>query len=134
MAHWFATIARVSGHGEQSDRVIELGTNDVRVGNPNWQADFKTEIGLVASQQCVVFLTVNPVLDIARPGGPTSAEFNAALAQAVATHANFHVLDWGDLEYGNPLWLMADHIHPTSAGSVEMALLEHDALRADCPR
>ena len=95
MASWFSTLARVASTDQNPDVVIELGTNDVRVGNPNWQADFRTEIELLGAQQCVVFLMVNRVLDIAPPGGPTSAEFNTALAQTVSTHPNFHVLEIG---------------------------------------
>jgi lysophospholipase L1-like esterase len=107
--------------------VVELGTNDALYDIPGWKAAFANEENALASQRCVVFITVTPK-------GPVRAGVNAAIAAAVKTHSNFHALDWGAVGYGEPAWVEPDGIHPTAAGQKELATLELAAVRKDCRR
>ena len=119
-------------HREDRQRRAAVGldhrTRDERrvaraVDNPNWAADFANEVAAVQSQRCVVFVTVNPRF------GPIGPEIDGAIAGAVATHPNFHSLDWGDIELQKPGWLDSDGIHPSKSGAIELAKLEHKAIR-----
>jgi hypothetical protein len=90
--------------------------------NPNWATDFANEVTALQAQPCVVFVTVNPRL------APIGAGIDQAIAAAVAAHANFHSLDWGNIEFHRPKWLEPDGIHPTKAGEVELAKLTRRAI------
>jgi hypothetical protein len=127
MADQLGAIERLASDGQPWDWIIELGTNDALPEpstNPNWAADFDNEVAAVQSQRCVVFVTVNPRFV---PIGP---EIDSAIAGAVATHPNFHSLDWGDTELKKPGWLDSDGIHPSKSGAIELAKLEHKAIRS----
>jgi len=126
MADHLARIQHVESAGQTPDWLIELGTNDAIRGNPNWGSDFANEVAALQSQPCVVLLTVNPRL------GAIGAGINQAIASAVATHPNFHSLDWGDIELNKPQWLLSDGIHPTKSGSAELAKLDRKAILG-CP-
>jgi hypothetical protein len=124
MADHLPTIERVESDGQPRDWVIELGTNDAARPplNVNWASDFANEVTALKSQRCVVFVSVNPKL------GPISVGINDAIATAVATHPNFHLIDWGDIEFRKPQWLLPDGIHPSKSGIAELARLEHRAV------
>ncbi len=124
MADHLPTIERVASDGRPRDWVIELGTNDaVRPPiNVNWASDFADEVTALKGQRCVVFVSVNPKL------GPISVGIDDAIAGAVATHPNFHLIDWGDIEFRKPQWLLPDGIHPSKSGIAELARLEHRAV------
>jgi hypothetical protein len=122
MADHLVKIERIASGGQPRDWVIELGTNDALGRNANWAADFANEVAAVQAQTCVVFVTVNIRI------GPISTGINDAIANAVATHANFHMLDWGNIELRNPQWLQPDGIHPTKSGDAQLAKLEHKAV------
>ncbi|HEY5023675.1 MAG TPA: GDSL-type esterase/lipase family protein [Acidimicrobiales bacterium] len=126
MAEHLQKIEALASDGQPRDWVIELGTNDAlpEPSNPNWASDFANEVAALQGQRCVVFLTVNPRL------GPIGTGINAAIASAVATHPNFHSIDWGDIEFRKPQWLVSDGIHPTKAGQVELTKLDHQAIRS----
>ncbi len=125
MADHLANIQQIAGDGQPWDWVIELGTNDAlpEPSNPNWAADFANEVNAVQAQRCVVFVTVNP------KAGAIATEIDGAIASAVASHPNFHSLDWGDIEFRRAQWLESDGIHPTKSGLAELTKLEHRAIR-----
>jgi hypothetical protein len=124
MADHLQGIEQLAGAGQRWDWVIELGSNDAYPDpNPNWASDFANEVAAVQTQPCVVFLTVNPRL------GPVARGLNTAIASAVASHRNFHSVDWGDIEFRKSGWLRSDGIHPTPLGALELAKLDHQAIR-----
>ncbi len=127
MAEHLQKIEQIASDGQPRDWVIELGTNDAFLTPPNanWAADFNNEVAALQAQRCVVFVTVNPRF------GPVATGINGAIEDAVATHANFHSLDWGDIEFRKPQWMASDGIHPSKSGIVELTKLDHKAVR-DC--
>ncbi len=106
--------------------LVELGTNDAYSNNPSWYTDFTNEVAAVQDQRCVIFLTVSS------RAGPLASSINAAIFYATVAHFNFHAIDWGDIAATNPAWIGPDGIHPTPAGSTEMATLMHEAVQDDC--
>jgi hypothetical protein len=117
--------------GAPEDWVIDLGSNDAGVRQtPTWQTDLANEISAVQGSTCVIFVTLPELLSQA---GPVAGEINAALAAAVASHPNFHLLDWGRIEFTQRAWVGSDGVHPTALGSVELAFLERQYLDQDCP-
>ena len=119
MADHLQKIESIESDGQPRDWVIELGTNDAlpEPSNPNWATDFANEVTAVQTQRCVVFVTVNPRF------GSIALGINGAIAATVATHPNFHSLDWGDIELRKPQWLESDGIHPSKSGIVELTKL-----------
>lgn len=117
-----STIEQVESDGLPRDWVIELGTNDALGGNTNWSSDFANEVAALQGQRCVVFLTVKPTL------GSIGAGINEAIANAVATHPNFHLIDWGNIEFRRAKWLQSDALHPSKSGDIELATLVHQAI------
>ena len=109
-----------------NDWIIELGTNDAGRDNPLWALPLLAEWKQVRSSGCVIYLSVSP------HAGPIAAQINDSLAELARAHANVHILDWGNLEYGNPAWIEPDMIHPTPAGQAELASLEAQVLRRYC--
>lgn len=106
--------------------IIELGTNDALGKNPLWEEPFLAEWLQVRSSQCVIYVSVSP-----RPG-LIAAQIDTTLAGLAREHSNVHVLDWGNLEYGNPSWLEPDKIHPTPAGQAELGSLEAQEVQRYC--
>jgi len=106
--------------------VVELGTNDARFGNANWSADFSKEVSTLASQRCVVLLSVNPRL------GSIAAAIDQAISSTVASQSNFHELDWGNIEWQNRKWVSPDGIHPGPQGSAELAKLMRLSVHNVC--
>jgi lysophospholipase L1-like esterase len=106
--------------------IIELGTNDAGKNNPSWVLPFLAIWQQVRSSACVIYLSVS------QRAGPIATQIDASLAGLALTHANVHVLDWGNLEYLNPAWMEPDMIHPTPAGQAELAALETQELRRSC--
>ncbi len=111
---------------DPSDWIIELGTNDAGRNNPSWTLPFLAVWHQVRTSGCVIYLTVS------QRAGPIATQINASLAGLALTHANVHVLDWGDLEYLKPAWIEPDLIHPTPAGQAELAAVETQELRRYC--
>jgi lysophospholipase L1-like esterase len=130
MAEQLPTIESLESSRQQrpDDWIIELGTNDGgSYQNVSWATDFQTEVAAVRSARCVIFVTLSPLLARAGPIGP---RINEAITRAVASHPNFHILDWGHIEYLDRRWTSpVDGIHPTPEGSTELASLEAQALR-----
>src|SRR3954451_2052899 len=81
--------------------VVELGTNDVLLGEPQAIIDALIDQTTTVMQDvpCVVFVNVG----ILRPDDPAGA-LNAHLAADVALHPNEHVHDWASLLLAHPEW------------------------------
>ena len=127
MSYWAPFIESVVRSQPSHDWVIALGTNDIHYAyTPNWEADFNNEVTLLSGQRCVVLVSVNPRL------GSAATQLDADMAGVVATHPDFHLLNWGEIEFENPQWLLSDQIHPSHRGSVELAKLERQALLTQC--
>ena len=136
MTDQFGTVEKFQHNpeGSPNDWIIELGTNNDDWGgkalDANWAFEFDAEVAYLQHAGCVIFVTVGtdqPVLP-----GPMPELLNALISRAAAQHPNMHVLDWGNIEYLEPSWLLPDHVHPTAAGAHELASLELQALQRDC--
>ena len=124
MSYWAPFLASHATAQSRLDWVVELGTDD----DPGqWQSDFAREVGQLSGQRCVILVTVNTRY---RSFGPA---IDQAMQDAAAARPNFHVLDWGNIEFEQSGWLLPGGIHPTKAGSIELSHLERSALVADCP-
>ena len=130
MANWAPFIESAVQSQPSGDWVVDLGTNDTNDNNaaytPYWNSDFTNEVNMLSGQQCVILVTVSPRISSA------AMQLDGAMRQAVATHPNFHLLNWGEIEFENPQWVFPDHIHPTPRGAVELAKLERKALLTQC--
>lgn len=124
MSYWSPFLAKNATPGARLDWVIELGTDD---GPTHWQANFTHEVNQLSSQQCVILVTVNTRY---RSYGQS---LDREMQQTAAAKPNFHVVDWGNIEFDQSGWLQSDGIHPTKAGSIELAQLERSALLKSCP-
>lgn len=128
ISSWVLLIPEIVAALPRHDWIIELGTNDARVGSDlAWASDLARELHPLRHQRCIILTTVNPRI------GSLAVAINKALEAEVSTKPNFHLLDWGNAEWKNPTWLQRDGIHPTPAGSTELASLYVAALNA-CPR
>jgi lysophospholipase L1-like esterase len=116
--------------------VVNLGTNDARqaTSHPDWTTAYNQMIAALSDQRCVLLTTINTLM----PGeaGVTSVaeDINAAQVAAVASHPNFHVIDWNTAIHapsGSGL-LMADRVHPNPAGQLALAALVRNAVTHDC--
>lgn len=106
--------------------IIELGTNDAGAQDTVWPQQFLAEWSAVSRASCVLYVTVSP------RAGPVAQQIDASIRNLAKTHANVHVLDWGNIEYQNPSWASGDGIHPTPAGQAALAALEVQRLKQDC--
>lgn len=125
MAQALPSIERLAQQNP-NDWIIELGTNDAGRDNPFWASALLAEWQRVRASGCVIYVSVSP------RAGPIAAKIDESLAGMARAHHNVHILDWGNLEYGNPAWVEPDMIHPTPAGQAELAALETQELRRDC--
>jgi lysophospholipase L1-like esterase len=128
--------------GAPNDVILETGTNDVMQQNHLWWAELDQEVSMVANTPCVVFVNVSTYADFfgdldGLP--PMVPDINAAIAQEVATHPNFHLLDWNAFinQPGNFDTYIAQGpsglvVHPNAAGQQALANLEQQALQQDC--
>lgn len=105
--------------------IVELGTNDARSWS-DWQSGYNQEVNGLATQRCVVLVSVNPRL------GSAATSIDQAIQSTVQGHGNFHELDWGNIEWQNPKWVDPEGIHPGPQGSAELAKLMRLAVRNVC--
>ena len=114
MAPMLGVIQSEVANEPSQDWVVELGTNDQRIGNGSWATTFGNEAAALQTQHCVIFVTINPTL------GTIAAGINGAIDTAVASHANFHALDRGTVacqsQGTTPLPAAWDHIASASTG------------------
>ncbi len=106
--------------------VIELGTDDSGARNVGWTAPFMAEWAAISPATCVVYVTVSPY------SGAVGRQIDTTIDKLAQAHPNVHILDWGNIEYTHPGWVMPDGIHPTTAGQVTLAGLEAGTLEHDC--
>jgi lysophospholipase L1-like esterase len=115
--------------------VVNLGTNDALQArtHPDWRSGFARMVEMLAPARCVELATVSTLVD-ARGTPPVAVEINRAIAAAVSTHPNFHVVDWNAAVHrANGLSLLkSDRIHPSPAGQLALAVLIRSALDHDC--
>lgn len=123
--------------------VENLGTNDALQGgtNPNWVSSWDKLIRIVRNTPCVVLTTINPAADTLSRR-PIATRINSdIMALAALDPKKYKVADWrGFLSRhvrSQRTYLRGagfyPRIHPTSAGAVELATLDQDAL-AKCER
>jgi lysophospholipase L1-like esterase len=129
--------------GAPNDVILETGTNDVFQQNYLWWVELGNEVSMVQNVQCVIFVNVSTYADIFNElaGLPAMVpSINAAMAQEVATHPNFHLLDWnafitqpGNYETYIDQTFLGLRVHPNPAGQQVLANMELQALQQDCP-
>ena len=107
---------------------LYVGTNDVRV--PEFDAE-RFEVSLdrafkSLAARCDHLLTATIPIDMGRPRQPDRVALaNRAIRHAASDHAALVL----DLDYfGGRQWMMADHVHPTALGQVEIAERALDLL------
>jgi hypothetical protein len=109
--------------------VVELGTNDLYTNSTAvGLADLTREVTTLATQRCVVLVSVNPRID------SSAVSIDQAMYLTVIGHSNFHVLDWGNIEWQNPTWVQPDGVHPLAKGSAELATLMKKSVDQFCRR
>jgi hypothetical protein len=98
---------------QQRDRrsgplVIELGTNDVRHGDPPEVIDglIDEAIGVLVDVPCVVFVNIGMLTS----EGEVAAAVNEHLKASAAQHPSMHVYDWAAEFAQHPDWSV-DGIH-----------------------
>jgi hypothetical protein len=118
--------------------VIEnLGTNDALQGrkHPDWKSGFTRMVALLAPARCVVLTTINTLPNGSPSAVPSVAsDINRAIAEAAASHPNFHVADWNAAVHGadGARLLVDDQVHPSGPGQLVLAALYRSALDRDC--
>lgn len=120
--------------GAPSNVVINLGTNDATGNNTNWQSDYNAMVSAVEGRSCVILVTINTFADVLGNDNVATG-INAAEQATVATHPNFHLIDWnGFLNQGSnrSTMLISDGIHPNGAGAAALAQMYMSALTSDC--
>jgi hypothetical protein len=129
MAQNLALIEQYEVTNPASYWVIELGTNDALGNNLSWGPDFASEVQALAGQQCVLLVTVGDQLP---RGDDVAGGIDVAIFYETLLHANIHEVDWGDAEYGDPSYLLGDHIHPSALGARVLADMIHESLNRAC--
>lgn len=128
--------------GAPNDVIVESGTNDVLQQNFLWWVELNTEVSMLAGTQCVILVNVSGHADfLVGLGGatPMVPDINAGIAQAVADHPNFHLLNWDAFmaQPGNYAAYIAGPpfglgVHPNAAGEQVLANMEQAALKQYC--
>ena len=111
------------------DWVVELGTNDALRSNPSWWWDFMANLSALHGA-CVVFVTVGTQLPFG--SNAIAGDIDLSIYYQTLENQNIHEVDWGDAEYTNANWLLPDHVHPSPAGSRQLADMIHHALNTAC--
>ncbi len=115
--------------------VVNLGTNDVLQANMHWRTSFDRMIAALAEQPCVEITTISTRVNGWGAVPAIAGQINDAIAQAVASHADFHVVDWNAaVHMGGSQLLVSDQVHPSAIGEATLASLVRSALDRDCVR
>ncbi|MDA8340636.1 MAG: GDSL-type esterase/lipase family protein [Actinomycetota bacterium] len=120
--------------GPPADWIVDLGTNDAVFANRQWRPAYDAMVASLAGQSCVLLTTVSSEAD-AMGGTTIGAAIDRAERATVASHPNFHLVDWNAaVHQGSHLrtWLMDDRIHPNRAGQQALAAMYLGALEHQC--
>jgi lysophospholipase L1-like esterase len=113
---------------------LYVGVNDVRLydWDPGaFERDLRTAHAFLA-ERCDRRIAVTAPLDLGRPrAGAKVRELNG-IVERVASDLGALLLDLS--EFGGREWVMADHVHPTAFGQVEIAERALRVLEADGAR
>ncbi len=96
--------------------VIELGTNDVPMGEPEFLDEIDDVLAETDSLACVRWVTV-----YAPNFEEEVAAINDHLHDAAESHENLELVDWFQMVQDDPDLLSDDGLHPNDAGSVALA-------------
>lgn len=130
--------------GAPQDVIVNLGTNNVLRQDTLWPWELAAEVQMLANTPCVVMVNVSTYADVfpVLSGDPPMADdINTAINQAVATHPNFHLLDWNTFVHtGNNFNLYVFQgdlgflglVHPNADGQAALASMYVQALQTDC--
>ena len=101
--------------------VLELGTNaGIAYGNKEYAQKL---IDLLGSSRAIYWLTT--YLDVSQ----FMVECNQYINSLPSSHPNIKVIDWYSAASQHPEWI-ADGVHPTAEGAVEMAKMIKNAIGA----
>jgi lysophospholipase L1-like esterase len=112
---------------------LYIGVNDVRAldwDRARFEAEFRIALSFLA-RRCDRVLTLSAPVDLGRPrAGAKVTELNRII-RAVAAEVGALVVDLSDLRARN--LVMADHVHPTAFGQINiaeraLAVLERDGV------
>jgi succinate dehydrogenase hydrophobic anchor subunit len=116
--------------------VVNLGTNDALQvqTHPDWRTGFARMIAIITPARCVVLTTISTLVHDSNVAPAVASEINDAIVAAVAAHSNLHVVDWNAAVHAakGASLLIADRIHPSTAGDLTLAALDRAALDHDC--
>jgi hypothetical protein len=78
--------------------------------------------------------TISTLVHDSNVAPAVASEINDAIVAAVAAHPNLHVVDWNAAVHAakGASLLIADRIHPSTAGDLTLAALDRAALDHDC--
>lgn len=114
--------------------IVNLGTNDALQHRTDALAHFADEAKLLENVPCVILVTITPDADYGR--GKVAEQLNDAMHQAVASHPNFHLLDWAAMlaqdDHGHTWLSQKDAIHPNPQGAQVLAAAYRNALDQFC--
>lgn len=109
--------------------VIELGTNDVPVFEPEFLDDIDDVLDETDALACVRWVTVY-VPDRER----AVSAVNEHLAEAAAEHDNLELVDWFTLVDDDPSLLSGDRLHPDQEGQRLLAQAVAASIASCTPR
>jgi len=126
-------LAREAAAARPNQVVIDLGSNDVLLDEPDESTDqaMGTMLDLYATAPCVHVVTVNEGFVFAPTQGPKARRINDQLRR-IATERGYRIVDWNKIvvDYvaaGAPQGpITADSVHPTAVGKSMLV----DAVRA----
>jgi hypothetical protein len=117
--------------------VVNLGTNDVLQARTRsgWRTSFNEMVAALAPVPCVELTTISTLVSAPTAEPVVASQINDAIASAIASHKNFHVVDWNAAvhEVNGTSLLIPDHVHPSASGDLRLAALTRHALDTDCP-
>jgi lysophospholipase L1-like esterase len=115
--------------------VVNLGTNDAEQAttHPDWRSGFARMVELLGPARCVVLTTIGTLVPGSAPR-TVASQINGAIAGAVSSHQNFHVVDWNAAVRGanGGSLLGADRVHPSTAGELTLAALSRAVVDDAC--
>lgn len=111
--------------------IVNAGTNDAIQAHPSWESSFDAMLSLIEHHRCVVYVTIEDVLDLRPSANGTAAAINARIRREATSRPNVRVADWDAVIDAHPEYLI-DGIHPYYDGQQVLADLIRDTLLT-CP-